>query len=59
MAFRNKTAKIIILINEQENEIDDNLWLKATALNPVFDFLNDEVEDIYFVNVTTKNFGET
>ena len=59
LAFRNKTAKIIILINEQENEIDDNLWLKATALNPVFDFLNDEVEDIYFVNVTTKNFGET
>ena len=35
---------------EEENEIDDNLWLKATALNPVFDFLNDETEDIYSVN---------
>ena len=44
---------------EEEDEIDDNLWLKATALNPVFDFLDDEAEDIYSVNVTAKNFGET
>ena len=35
---------------EDDDEIDDNLWLKTIALNPVFDFLNDEAEDIYSVN---------
>ena len=43
----------------EDDEIDDSLWLKATTHNPVFDFLSDEVEDVYSVNVTTKNFGET
>ena len=50
LSLRNKMAKIIILINEQDDGIDDRLRLKAATHNPVFDFLNDEAEDIYSVN---------
>ncbi|MEI1373461.1 tetratricopeptide repeat protein [Nostoc sp. UHCC 0926] len=32
---------------EDEEEIDEQEWLKAAASNPVFDFLKDPEEDIY------------
>lgn len=39
-------VRVLILISE-EDEISDEKWLKAVATNPVFDFLNEEAEDIY------------
>jgi len=38
-------VRVIILFNEED--FDENEWLKAASKNEVFDFLNDEAEDIY------------
>ena len=48
--FLNKTVRILILFNEEQesiNEIDEELWLKSISQNSAFDFLNDSEEDIY------------
>ena len=37
---------MIVLIDE-EKDISEKEWLKAVYDNEVFDFLNDEAEDIY------------
>jgi tetratricopeptide (TPR) repeat protein len=37
-------------INWEEEDIDEDEWLKAAASNPVFDFLKDPEEDIYTLN---------
>ena len=39
-------VRIIVLVPEEE-EIDENEWLRNAARNPVFDYLNDPAEDIY------------
>jgi len=41
-----KRVKVIILIPE-ENELDDNLWLKSVNNSEAFKFLLDEKEDVY------------
>ena len=41
-----KIVKVFILL--EENEETD--WLSTVSVNPAFDFLNDEQEDIYTVN---------
>ncbi len=38
-------VRVIVLFNEED--FDENEWLKAASKNEVFDFLNDEAEDIY------------
>lgn len=39
-------VRVIVLFNE-ETDISENEWLKAASGNEIFDFLNDEDEDIY------------
>ncbi len=39
-------VRVIVLIDE-EKDINDKEWLKAASENKVFDFLNDDAEDIY------------
>jgi len=45
----NQRVKVILLIPEQ-NEVENKVWIKAMATNAAFDFLKDEVEDIYSMN---------
>lgn len=47
--FSSKKVKVIILFND-DDEIGDKLWLSANATNSSFDFLKDEMEDIYTIN---------
>lgn len=41
-----RRVRVIVLFNE-DTDIDEKEWLKAASGNEVFDFLNDEGEDIY------------
>lgn len=47
LIMRGKKVKVIILMSEEAEETEENLWLSAMANNPVFDFLHDEHENIY------------
>lgn len=49
LRLHNKQVKIIILIPEEEDEMDDALWLQGITFNPAFDFLAEEEEDIYTI----------
>jgi hypothetical protein len=42
-------VRVIVLVPD-DNDIDEQLWLKAAAANPTFDFLKDPKEDIYSVS---------
>jgi len=42
-------VRVIVLVPD-DNDIDEQLWLKAAAVNPAFDFLKDPKEDIYSVS---------
>lgn len=44
--IRIKNMKKIILMPEND-EIQDDEWLRAASSNPVFEFLNYPIEDIY------------
>ena len=44
--IKSQKVKVIILFND-DNEIDEELWLSSNAKNTSFDFLADEREDIY------------
>ena len=46
LEVRGKIVKVIILMEEN----DESEWLSAVSVNPAFDFLNDEQENIYTVN---------
>ncbi|MCL6261618.1 hypothetical protein M3O96_21145 [Aquiflexum sp. TKW24L] len=46
----NKEVRVLILVEEEE-DIDENSWLKALSKNPSFDFLSEPRQDIY----TTKH----
>jgi hypothetical protein len=39
-------VRVIVLIDE-EKDLNDKEWLQAVSKNEVFDFLNDDAEDIY------------
>ncbi len=39
-------VRVIVLFDE-DTDINEKEWMKAAAGNQVFDFLNDEDEDIY------------
>jgi hypothetical protein len=51
LRVRNKSAKIIILIEDEDNpmNLEDKLWAKAISDNTAFDFLKEEAEDIYSI----------
>ena len=42
-------VRVIVLVPD-EDDIDEQLCLKAAAANPAFDFLRDAAEDIYTVS---------
>ena len=45
---RNKSVRIIILVGENEDNIEDEkTWLYANSKNPSFDFLHEPEEDVY------------
>ena len=39
-------VRVIVLFDE-ESDLNEKDWLQAASKNDVFDFLNDEAEDIY------------
>lgn len=41
-----KKVRVIVLIDD-EADISEKEWMKAASESEVFDFLNDEAEDIY------------
>lgn len=49
LQMHNKRVKVIILVLDDEDEMEDTLWLKGISTNPVFDFLEGEEEDIYSI----------
>jgi hypothetical protein len=42
-----KHVKVIVLFEYEEDEYDEATWLRSLSVNPAFDFLKDEAEDIY------------
>ncbi len=40
-------VRVIVLYDEDAENFSEKEWLKAASKNEVFDFLNDETEDIY------------
>ena len=38
---------IVIFPGEEDMDVDEMEWLRAAAANPAFEFLKDEIEDIY------------
>lgn len=40
----------VIVILPDESDFDEQVWRKAAAANPSFDFLKDPKEDIYSVS---------
>ena len=47
LEFRNKVVKIIVLIADDDDTIENEEWLAALSTNPVYDFLKNNEEDIY------------
>lgn len=47
LMLREKKVKVIILMAEEDEGIEERQWLSAMTKNPAFDFLHDEGEDIY------------
>lgn len=47
LEYRDKVVKIIILIADDDDTIENEEWLAALSTNPVYDFLKDDEEDIY------------
>lgn len=47
LEYRNKVVKIIVLIADDDDTIENEEWLAALSTNPVYDFLKDDEEDIY------------
>ncbi len=45
---KKKQLKVIILINE-DDEINESAWLSGLSINPAFDFLKEEKENIYSI----------
>jgi hypothetical protein len=46
---RERNVRVIILVDDQndEVEVEEQIWLKDISSNPVFDFLNQPSENIY------------
>lgn len=40
-------VRVIVLYDEDAENFSEREWLKAASKNEVFDFLNDETEDIH------------
>ncbi|GAB2789439.1 hypothetical protein GCM10027275_38000 [Rhabdobacter roseus] len=47
LSLREKKVKVIILMSEEDEEIEEKRWLSAMTSNPAFDFLHQEQENQY------------
>jgi len=47
LTMREKKVKVIILMLEEDEEIEEKQWLKAMTNNSAFEYLHDEQENIY------------
>ncbi len=47
---KEQRVRVIVLLADTEDTIDEQGWLKAAATNPSFAFLQDAEEDIYTLN---------
>ena len=47
LELRNKVVKIIVLIADDDDTIENEQWLAALSKNPIYNFLKDDEEDIY------------
>ena len=45
-----KSKKVKLIVLAQEDDITDEEWIKFLSINPTFDFLKDEAEDIYTIH---------
>ena len=43
-------VRVIVLLAEADDDIDEQAWREAAAKNPSFAFLQDAEEDIYTLN---------
>ena len=55
LEFRNKIVKIIVLIADDNDTIENEEWLAALSNNPVYDFLKEDEEDIYTEGVIHRS----
>ena len=44
---KNVSSKVRVIVLFADDDFNEKEWLKAASKNEVFDFLNDEAEDIY------------
>ena len=47
---KDQRVRVIVLLEEVEDSIEEQDWLKAATTNPSFAFLYDAEEDIYTLN---------
>jgi len=47
LIMKEMKVKVIILLSEEDEEIDEKFWLESMTNNPAFKFLHDEQENIY------------
>lgn len=47
LEYRNKVVKIIVLIADEDDTIENEEWTAALSANPAYDFLKEDEEDIY------------
>lgn len=47
---KDQRVRVIVLLADAENSINEQEWLSAAATNPSFAFLQDAEEDIYTLN---------
>lgn len=47
LKLTNTQVKVIVLVPEVEDDMEDMFWLQGISVNNAFDFLSDEAENIY------------
>ena len=43
-------VRVLILLDDDNEQEDEKLWMRSISRNPAFNFLNDLVEEIYSSN---------
>ncbi|MGI8634793.1 MAG: hypothetical protein ACR2KZ_05260 [Segetibacter sp.] len=50
MSLKEGNVKVIIMYAENEETMEEQLWLRSVSNNPAFDFLKNPEEDNYSLN---------
>ncbi len=43
-------VRVLILVDDNSDNDEEQIWLDSISSNPAFDFLKDKSEDIYSIN---------